>query len=1137
MLVSTIAATYNEWQLYRVHNNGAAMDVGVIIKNQYRVVEHIGRGGMADVWSAQDTSLNRVVAVKTIAQNLTTEVDPVSMFRREAQTIARLEHPNILPIYDFGEFEGKLYIVMRYVTGGSLEDVLQKGPMPPQDALRMGRSMASALDYAHSNSVVHLDLKPPNILLGSQQAPYLADFGLATVLDPQGRARNPGSGTLLYMAPEQLTSEVIDHRADVYSFAIMIYHMLTGKLPFDATTSLALKQLQYQEVLPDLDRLGGNVPPDITEVLRWGTAIDPDVRPQSVMELMRRIESVLQGNTIDISGGRSKPQDRWQEDVGEFEEFWEGDEVVNYMNVGNMVTEQISTSDDMMLLEAVDIYSRAHHAWANGQGRFLLGVSHFMLMSGYYKEAERYALKIDSAGYQMLLRGALEYDHDIEFWWDKLDNDSRRWVCLHTIRSENAPARIRAFHYLETLPDDRDAPRIPRLVVQALQIETFPEAKIAALRVLGKRATLQKSFIADEDLPKTRNTILTGTLLRVNLLLAPESDWRDVVYSPEIDLFIAELALNREEPIVADFAARTIGQMRSKQAVRFLAGEQRNGRRGALRALALVRDEAQSLPSAVSIRARTYAWLANSWRRTTEQPMQLVWRFVLGLLGGWVAMGAHVYITFRSNAIFTPQRWGNTIAVGLVFGVFTGFLVLFGDAFSRRLRGFWPARVRLVASLTISVLWAALAWAGFTWFFLGDAPQWNLMKFAGFGLALGFVLTSLFNLPGWLAFIVTTISTYVPIFISYRAVWFRDVPRVALPTALTFLLFVLFLMLIGAEIPFRLREMKRKGRALIYSMSLGFIFGALAWIGYKTFFLEQRPYWLGILTAGAGAMIGFGIVTRSKLSNFQSYLVIVLATWLPMFLLYGLLFNTPWQMPVGFAGINAPVAITLPSLFYPNWLEPIPLLSQQVLDKSVVLLSYDLRAQILSVGLPMALVIALGGHARDLLGNVLAWIGEPESTQERTGVLTGFLLYAMLGSAIIASFFLFTMLQGGLYSIAALIWGLATFLCGLAAWRWKRWGAVGLMISAGILAAYRIFTLISMTVLYIASRSAMPPAAHMQLNDLLIANILAAVVSTATLIALPYALRPVLGWHSKKALAEQMQASDPMATGKVQMFA
>ena len=258
------------------------MDVGVEFSH-YRVVEHIGRGGMADVWSARDKRLNRTVAIKTIGRDLSVDNEPLKLFEKEAQTIAQLEHPHILPIYDFGEHTGQLYIVMRYVTGGSLEDLLSSGPMPTAEVLRHARAIAGALDYAHSNHVIHLDLKPSNILLDSNQSPYLADFGLATVLGPEGRAANPGYGTLLYMAPEQLTSGELDHRADIYAFAIMVFQMLTGELPFDATTSLALKQLQNQEDMPDVDQLGSDLAEALTPVLRRGTALNPDSRPNTMI--------------------------------------------------------------------------------------------------------------------------------------------------------------------------------------------------------------------------------------------------------------------------------------------------------------------------------------------------------------------------------------------------------------------------------------------------------------------------------------------------------------------------------------------------------------------------------------------------------------------------------------------------------------------------------------------------------------------------------------------------------------------------------------------------------------------------------------------------------------------------------------
>lgn len=743
------------------------MDIGSEFSH-YRVVEHIGRGGMADVWSARDKRLNRTVAIKTIARDLSVDngAEPIKLFEREAQTIAQLEHPHILPIYDFGEFEGQLYIAMRYVTGGSLEHMLADGALSTSEVVRQARNIASALDYAHANHVIHLDLKPSNILMDSNASPYLADFGLATVLGPEGRAANPGYGTLLYMAPEQLTAGELDHRADIYSFAILVFQMLTGELPFDATTSLALKQLQWQEDLPEAEKMGSELAEVLTPVLRRGTALNPDDRPNTLIELVNELEDALgqvQGALTAVPRGDFDDEDG-----------------VGLITIDLSGVQTIADQSAMVRREAQDIYNRARKAWAHGQGRFLLGVTHFMVMNDVYMKAEEHGLEIDEAGLQLLLRGAIEYDHEIDYWWNKLDKDNRRWVALHAIRSENAPARARAFYRLETIPDG-DPPRIPTLVAQALAVETNDDAKRAAINVLATRAKRDYPSGTYQKVPQGLTGRLLTTRTRADIQLNTPSDWRTTVYSEDIDELLAQIALDpRSSETIAEQAARTVGRIRSLAAVKKIADAQRAGSKGALLALALVRDEAPSLPAIVSPQGRIYAWLANTWRRLTDDPLQNVRRFVFALIGATLAMAFHVFVTFRSEAIFNADRWGKTISIGLTFGMMIAILTLIAGEAPSRLRGFWPGWARLILSAGLGILWGTLSWAAFTWFFLNYLPSWEVMFYAGIGTALGFVLASVYNLRGWLAVSLTALATYIPIYVMFQFYFNGAVPPLPL---------------------------------------------------------------------------------------------------------------------------------------------------------------------------------------------------------------------------------------------------------------------------------------------------------------------------------------------------------------------
>jgi len=830
-----------------------SMEIGVEF-SQYRVIEHIGRGGMADVWSARDKRLSRTVAIKTVARDLSQDMNPVSLFEREARTIASLEHPHVLPIYEFGEYEGQLYIVMRYVSGGSLEDLLEDGPINVDETLRLGRLVAHALDYAHANNVIHLDLKPSNILLDSYRQPYLADFGLAAVLGPEGRAANPGSGTLLYMAPEQLTSENLDNRADIYSFTVMLFHMLTGQLPFDATVPLALKQIQLHELLPSVDKIVRTLPPQFNVVLRHGTESDPTKRPSSLIEIIQALESVLEKpatggqsaprartndqrvakpNPLDLDTAtarldsgllsspmddlitRSKPSINLDTDLNALitgslgdlissksgrDSSLEEDGIITRSmgsimdSMDNLVTgpamsrdarttqvEKMNLNDfsavfdvspeNMAMREAEDLYKRAYRAWLHGQGRFLLGITHFMIVNDYYSKAADHKLEIDQSGREMMLRGALEYDTDIELWWAQVDDDSRRKVALHTVRSESAPARVRAFSRLEAGIADSEPPQIARLVAQALQTESNENAQIAAIKVLVERAHLVRAQ-EQEQLSMT-------TLSR--LRLSVPSDWRPQIFGEEIDEVLATLAMEADSAQTRESAARAIGVLRSEAAIKEIAKRQRAGKKGALRALAFVRDEAPQLPDVVSQQARLYAWLDNTWRRITDKPMGLVWRYASASFFAALAFWFYAYANISGAAIFFAERWGKSLSTGATVGLVIGIVVILAAAILERLRGFWHWWARLIASTVLGYLTGLLVWNVFTWFFLYLEPPADaafsylngVLQFTGvqagaLGFAFAFALRSAFGAPGWLATIVAALSIYVPIRVTWE---------------------------------------------------------------------------------------------------------------------------------------------------------------------------------------------------------------------------------------------------------------------------------------------------------------------------------------------------------------------------------
>ncbi len=246
----------------------------------YQIAEEIGRGGMATVYRAHQPQLERWVAIK-ILQAETGSKEFLARFRREAKAVAALRHPNILTIYDYGEEGGIAYIVMEYVAGGTLKAHLTGQPMEWPDAATLVLPIGRALAYAHSQRVVHRDVKPANVLLARPDWPLLADFGLVKLLGhTQQGITQPGIsiGTPAYFAPEQAGGGEVDHRSDIYGMGIVLYELLTGSIPFKADSPIEMMLRRMHESPQPPRRLNPRITPQLEAVILRALARDPDAR-------------------------------------------------------------------------------------------------------------------------------------------------------------------------------------------------------------------------------------------------------------------------------------------------------------------------------------------------------------------------------------------------------------------------------------------------------------------------------------------------------------------------------------------------------------------------------------------------------------------------------------------------------------------------------------------------------------------------------------------------------------------------------------------------------------------------------------------------------------------------------------------
>ena len=259
--------------------------IGMLIADRYEILEKVGTGGMADVYKSKDHTLNRYVAVKVLKQEFSENANFVSKFRVEAQAAAGLMHPNIVNVYDVGEEKGIYYIVMELVDGITLKNYIgKKGNLGYKEAVTIALQVSMGLEAAHRNHIIHRDIKPQNIIISREGKVKVTDFGIAKAATSDTITSNV-MGSVHYTSPEQARGGFSDEKSDVYSLGVTLYEMLTGEVPFDGESTVAIAIRHIQEPMPSPRKLNPDIPYSVEQIVLKCCEKSPDRRYQNMQEL------------------------------------------------------------------------------------------------------------------------------------------------------------------------------------------------------------------------------------------------------------------------------------------------------------------------------------------------------------------------------------------------------------------------------------------------------------------------------------------------------------------------------------------------------------------------------------------------------------------------------------------------------------------------------------------------------------------------------------------------------------------------------------------------------------------------------------------------------------------------------------
>lgn len=267
----------------------------------YQIVAPLGEGGMAAVYKAYQPAMERYVAIKVLPRHMSSSEEFVTRFRREARMLAQLQHPHILPVFDYGEADGYPYIVMPFVVSGTLAELLHKQRLSLAQVRRIMTQIGDALGYAHARGMIHRDIKPSNILIDERGNCLLTDFGLARMAEASTKLTSSGEimGTPAYMSPEQGAGSKLDQRSDIYSLGIILYEMVTGRVPYTAETPVAVVFKHIQDPLPSIHKLNPDLPESVELVLLKSLAKSPEDRYQTAEDFVHAIQDSISDTSLN----------------------------------------------------------------------------------------------------------------------------------------------------------------------------------------------------------------------------------------------------------------------------------------------------------------------------------------------------------------------------------------------------------------------------------------------------------------------------------------------------------------------------------------------------------------------------------------------------------------------------------------------------------------------------------------------------------------------------------------------------------------------------------------------------------------------------------------------------------------------